>query len=368
MPVQRTPPFRAEHVGSLLRPRELKDAFRDFHEKRIDDATFRDIQDRCIREAVAMQEDVGLQSITDGEFRRGSWFAGFVDAVDGLTTRAAAFDFRDNAGGTAKFETAYVDGKLRRRRGITTEEFLFVQSITGRTPKITLPTPSLVHFLRGDQTVNRAVYPDLDAFWADLIAIYREELRDLAALGCRYVQLDEVPCAMLCDPALRTSLQERGIDPGALLEKYIWAANQVTESRPAGMTIGMHLCRGNYKGRWMAEGGYEPVAEKLFNDVTVDAFFLEYDTERAGGFEPLRLMPKNKTVVLGLVSSKTPALEPLDVLKRRVEEASRYVALDMLCISPQCGFASSVGGNPLTIEDERAKLRRVVETAAAIWG
>jgi 5-methyltetrahydropteroyltriglutamate--homocysteine methyltransferase len=368
MPTDRAPPFRAEHIGSLLRPRELKDAFRDFHEKRIDNAAFGAIQDRCIREAVALQEDAGLQSITDGEFRRGSWFAGFVDAVEGLTTRAAAFDFRDNVGGTAKFETAYVDGKLRRRRGITTAEFSFVSSITKRTPKITLPTPSLVHFLRSDQTVNRAVYPDLDAFWADLIEIYRDELQDLAALGCRYVQFDEVPCAMLCDPTLRASLQRRGIDPGALLDKYIWAANQVTERRPHGMTIGMHLCRGNYKGRWMAEGGYEPVAEKLFNDVKVDAFFLEYDTERAGGFEPLRLMPANKTVVLGLVSSKSPVLEPVDALKRRVEEASRYVPLERLCISPQCGFASSVGGNPLTIDDERAKLRRVVEAAAAIWG
>jgi 5-methyltetrahydropteroyltriglutamate--homocysteine methyltransferase len=362
------PPFRADHVGSLLRPRELKDAFRDFHGGRIDKDAFRAIQDRCIRAAVAMQEEVGLQSITDGEFRRGSWFLGFVEAIEGLTTREAAFDFRDSAGGSAKFETAYVEAKLRRRRGITTDEFSFVRAITKQCPKITMPTPSLVHFLRGDQTVSRAAYPDLDEFWADLIAIYRQELHELAALGCRYLQLDEVPCAMLCDPNLRASLKDAGANPEALLEKYVWAANEVAAGRPAGMTIAMHLCRGNDKGRRMAEGGYEPVAERLFNDVAVDAFFLEYDTERAGGFEPLRLMPKNKAVVLGLVSSKTPALEPVDMLKRRIDEASRYVALERLCISPHCGFASSVGGNPLTLEEERAKLRRVVETADAVWG
>ena len=251
-------------------------------------AAFREVQDRCIREAVALQEDAGLQSITDGEFRRGSWFLGFVDAIEGLTTKAAPFDFRDARGGTATFETAYVEGKLKRRRGITTDEFSFVRSITRRTPKITIPAPSLVHFLRGDRTISRSAYPDLDEFWADLIAVYQEELRDLGALGCRYVQLDEVPCAMLCDANIRASIEAAGIDTNKLLDSYIKAANQAMTPRPAGMTIAMHLCRGNYKGRWMAEGGYAPIAEKLFNEVAVDAFFLEYDSERAGGFEPLR--------------------------------------------------------------------------------
>ena len=361
------PPFRAEHVGSLLRPQELKDAFREFHRGRIDQAAFCVIQDRCIRDVVALQEEVGLYAITDGEFRRGSWFGGFIEAVEGLTTADAPFEFQDGAGGTMSFQTAAVGSKLKRVCGITTDEFAFVHSLTKRTPKVTMPTPSLMHFLGGDKTVSRAAYPDIEEFWTDLIAIYREELRALAALGCRYVQLDEVPCAMLCDPNLRRSLKDRGADPDALLETYIWAVNQITTQRPAGMTIGMHLCRGNYKGRWMAAGGYEPVAERLFNETAVDAFFLEYDTDRAGGFEPLRLMPADKLVVLGLVSSKTPKLESIADLKRRIDEASRYVPADRLAISPQCGFASSVGGNPLTIEDERAKLRRVVEVAEAVW-
>jgi 5-methyltetrahydropteroyltriglutamate--homocysteine methyltransferase len=362
------PPFRAEHLGSLLRPQKLKEAFRDFHGGRLDQTAFRAIQDCSISEAVALQEEVGLQSITDGEFRRGSWFLGFVDAVEGLTTRDAPFEFHDGSGGSARFQTAYVEAKLKRVRGITTDEFSFIRSVTERMPKITMPTPSLVHFLRGDRTVSRTAYPDPDEFWADLIAVYQEELQALAALGCRYVQLDEVPCAMLCDPNLRASVAQAGADPNSLLETYIWAANQVMAQRPPGMTIAMHLCRGNYKGRWMAEGGYEPVADRLFNDVAVDAFFLEYDTDRAGGFEPLRFVPESKKVVLGLISTKTPTLEPMDLVRRRVDQASRYIPLERLCISPQCGFASSVGGNPLTIADERAKLRRVVEIADAIWG
>jgi 5-methyltetrahydropteroyltriglutamate--homocysteine methyltransferase len=361
------PPFRAEHVGSLLRPQELKDAFRDFHGGRIEAGKFHEIQDRCIRQAVALQEEVGLQSITDGEFRRGSWFLGFVEAIEGLTTKDAPFQFHDGAGGSAKFQTAFVDGKLKRRRGITTGEFSFVRSLTSRTPKVTIPSPSLVHFLRGDITVDRTVYPDIDVFWSDLVSVYREELAELARLGCTYVQLDEVPCAMLCDPKLRESLRAAGIDPGKLLDAYVSAANEIAVRRPPGMTIAMHLCRGNYKGRWMAEGGYEPVAERLLQGVGVDAFFLEYDSERAGDFEPLRYMPSDKTVVLGLISSKTPELEPVDVLRRRVEQASRYVPLERLCISPQCGFASSVGGNPLTIDDERRKLARTVEVARLIW-
>jgi methionine synthase II (cobalamin-independent) len=359
------PPFRADHVGSLLRPQVLKDAFRDHHAGKLSDAEFRVIQDRCIRAAVAMQEEVGLQSITDGEFRRGSWFLGFVEAIDGLTTRDAPFCF--HGGGQAKFQTAYVEGKLRRRRGITTDEFSFLRAATGRTQKITMPAPSLVHFLGGGATVNRTAYPDLDEFWTDLTAIYAEELAELGRLGCTYVQLDEVMCAMLCDPALREAATTAGEDPDALLDAYIAAANRAIAGRPAGMTVAMHLCRGNYKGQWMAAGGYEPVAEKLFNGVAVDAFFLEYDSERAGGFEPLRFMPPDKTVVLGLVSSKTAELESLDALRRRIDAASRFVPPERLGISPQCGFASSVGGNPLSMDDQRRKLARVVEAAEAVW-
>jgi 5-methyltetrahydropteroyltriglutamate--homocysteine methyltransferase len=360
-----SPPFRADHVGSLLRPQALKDASRDIRNGAIGKNQFTEVLERSIREAVALQEEVGLQSITDGEFRRGSWFLGFVEAVEGLTTRDAAFEF--HGGDQAKFQSAYVEAKLRRVRGIATDEFTFLRTVTKRTPKVTLPAPSLVHLLRGDATVSREAYPNMDEFWADLVAVYREEIADLGRLGCTYVQLDEVPCAMLCDPAVRASLVASGTDPQSLLDAYIAAANQAVAARPAGMTIAMHLCRGNYKGQWMAEGGYEPVAEKLFNGIAVDALFLEYDTERAGGFEPLRFMPDDKTVVLGLVSTKTPHLEPADSLVRRIEEASRYVPLKRLCLSPQCGFASSVGGNPVSVDDERRKLARVVEVAQRVW-
>jgi 5-methyltetrahydropteroyltriglutamate--homocysteine methyltransferase len=362
------PPFRADHVGSLLRPQKLKDAFRDFYSGRLDAGRFNDIQNECIVDAVAMQKEVGLKSITDGEYRRGSWFLGFVEAVEGLTTKDALFDFHDAQGGVAKFQTAYVDGRLKRTKGITTNEFAFVNRLKAGTPKVTMPTPSLVHFFRGDETVDRSVYPDLEEFWSDLIGIYQDEFRALADLGCTYVQLDEVPCAMLCDPNVRQIASSHGLEPDALLTRYIGAVNEIVASRPSGMTIAMHLCRGNYKGRWMAEGGYEPVAERLFSQTGVDAFFLEYDSDRAGGFEPLRFMPAGKTVVLGLVSSKTPVMEAQDTLRRRIDEAAKFVPLDRLAISPQCGFASSVGGNPLTSDDQRRKLQLVVDTAEAVWG
>ncbi len=360
--------FRADHVGSLLRPQELKDAFREFHFGKIDDAKFMEIQNRCIRDAVKLQEDVGLRSITDGEFRRGSWFFGFVQAVDGLTTRDSIFSFHDATGGNAAFQTAYVEHRLKRTRGITTHEFGFLRGMTRETPKVTMPAPSLVHFFRLDRAVDSSVYPDRQQFWSDLITVYREELQALAALGCRSVQLDEVPIAMLCDPKIRDAVKAAGADPEQLLGTYIDAINRIVDGRPAGMTIALHLCKGNYKGQWMAEGGYDAISERLFNDAAVDAFFLEFDTARAGGFEPLRHLPRTKNVVLGLISSKVAQLEPLDDLRRRVEEAGRCVSLDQVGVSPQCGFASSVGGNPLSIEDERRKLARVVELAHAIWG
>jgi 5-methyltetrahydropteroyltriglutamate--homocysteine methyltransferase len=360
--------FRADHVGSLLRPQELKNAFRDIGRSTITQDQFAEIMDDSIRDAIRMQTDAGLKSITDGEFRRGSWFYGFVQAVDGLTVKDSLFDFRDSSGGHATFQTAYVEGKIRRTRGITTDEFSFVKSSTGLTPKVTMPTPSLVHFFRLDQAMDRSVYPDVEEFWDDLIAVYRQELAALAALGCRSVQLDEVPIAMMCDPNIRAQVQKGGIDPAVLLDTYIAAINAIARHRPAGMTIAMHLCKGNYKGHWMAEGSYEAVSEKLFNEVDVDTFFLEYESERAGSFEPLRHVPKSKNVVLGLVSSKTPKLEELDTLRRRVEEAARFISLDQAGVSPQCGFASSVGGNPLSIDDERRKLQRVTELAHAVWG
>jgi 5-methyltetrahydropteroyltriglutamate--homocysteine methyltransferase len=364
----KSPPFRAEHVGSLLRPNELKAAFRDVAQGKIDQPAFDEIQNRCIRDAIAMQESVGLDVITDGEFRRGSWFYGFVQAVEGLTTKDAIFDFHDSSGARATFQAPYVTAPIRRTRGITTEEFAFMRAATSRTPKVTMPTPSCMHFFRGNDSVSRDAYRHMEDFWNDLFAVYRAEIAALAALGCNYVQLDEVAIAMLCDAKIRAAVSAAGLDPERLLETYVSAINLCVAAKPAGMTVGLHLCKGNYKGHWMAEGSYEAVSEQLFGATDVDVYFLEYESERAGGFEPLRHVPKNKKVVLGLISSKRPELEPLDMLRRRVDEATKFVALDQLGVSPQCGFASSVGGNPLSLDDERRKLARVVELADAVWG
>jgi len=359
------PPFRAEHIGSLLRPRSLKDAVKARAAGTLDEAGFARAVDDAVIDAIRLQEEVGLPVVTDGEFRRGSWFLGFVDGVEGLTTRPSLFQF---SGAHAAWECPYAEDKIRRTRGITTDEFAFVAKHTDRMPKVTLPSPSAMIFWRGDDSADRSAYPDMDAYYDDLAKIYREELAALAALGCRYVQLDEVPIAMLCDPAVQASVRERGDDPEAMLSQFVDLINAALADRPAGMTVGMHLCRGNYKGQWMAQGGYDPVARHLFQRATVDAFFLEYDSERAGGFEPLAEMPDDKMVVLGLVTTKVPDSPPADQLKRRVEEASRFMPLDRLAVSPQCGFASSVGGNPVTEADERSKLRLVVEVAQSVWG
>lgn len=362
------PPYRAEHVGSLLRPRALKDAFRDSAAGKIDARAFAAIQDRCIRDAVRMQEDVGLRVVTDGEFRRGSWFFGFVEAVDGLTVGDALFDFHDDKGGRAEFQTTYVSGKIRRARGIATGEFGFVKSVARATPKVTMPAPSVTHFFRAHDAFDRKAYASEEAMWDDLIGVYREEVAALAAMGCTYLQLDEVPIAMIGSEAVRAKLAAAGLAPEKLLDRYIRAINAAIADRPSSMVVGAHLCQGNYKGRWMSEGGYDWVAERLFNETMVDAFFLEYDSARAGTFAPLRFLPAGKVAVLGLVSSKTPVLEPKDRLKRRIEEAARHVPLERLALSPQCGFASSVAGNPVSEDDQRRKLALVVETAREIWG
>ena len=361
-------PNRAEHVGSLLRPRELKDAFRAHSEGKLDDRGLRAVQDRAIRAAVALQEDAGLGSITDGEFRRLAWSTGFVWALDGLDPRDSLFEFRDDSGDVIRWQTCHAARPIRRTRGITLEEFEFVRHLTARDVKVTMPAPSFLHFFRGRDCADPAVYPDLAAFWQDLVAVYRAEIADLVRRGATYLQIDEVPLAMLCDDEVRERVRARGEDPDELVGTYVDAVNRAIAERPASMTVGMHLCRGNLRGHWMASGGYEAIAERVFNEVRVDAFFLEYDTARAGDFSPLRFVPQDKRVVLGLVSTKTPALESHDSLMRRLDEAARFVALERLGISPQCGFASTIGGNPLTEEHERAKLRRVVEVAERVWG
>ncbi|MBI4463265.1 MAG: 5-methyltetrahydropteroyltriglutamate--homocysteine S-methyltransferase [Acidobacteria bacterium] len=367
-PAKINPPFRADHIGSLLRPPELLEAFRSFHAGTLSVEAFRVIQDQCIREVVRLQEDVGLQPITDGEFRRGSYFSHFIEAISGMIAEESLFTFTDQSGQRFKYGAPHTASKLQRTSGISTEEFRFLKETTKQTPKLAMPSPSTMHFWRGRQGVDRAAYPEEEEFFQDLIRIYREELAELYALGARYIQMDEVPLAMLCDPDLREAVRGRGDNPEKLLEKYIEITNAVLQGRPAQVTVAMHLCRGNYKAKWLAQGGYDAIADSLFNRIQVDAYLLEYDTPRAGDFAPLKYLPAHKTVVLGLMSTKTPQLESLDSLKKRVDEAGKYVPLERLAISPQCGFATSVGSVPMTPEAQRNKLRLLVQAAKEIWG
>jgi 5-methyltetrahydropteroyltriglutamate--homocysteine methyltransferase len=361
------PPFRADHVGSLLRPPELRQAFKRRAAGEIDDAGFARIQDDCIRAAVRMQEDVGLQVVTDGEFRRASYWERFVERIQGFGLRPAVLTFRDDHGHEVGFMVPYATGKVRRSQPIAVDEFAFLRGATNATPKITLPSPSTLHFYRFTDYADPAAYRSLDDFFADVAEVFAREIAALGEAGCRYAQIDEVAIALLCDPAIRAKVASSGGDPDRLVGLYIEAINRAVAGRPADMMVGVHMCRGNYRGHYLGAGGYESVAEWFFAGTEVDHFLLEYDTPRAGDFRPLRFVPKQKAVVLGLVSSKTPVLESLDMLKRRTEDASRHIDLDRLAISPQCGFASSVAGNPLTEEDERAKLALVVAAARAIW-
>ena len=362
------PPFRADHVGSLLRPVRLRQAFRRHAGGELDDEEFRRIQDESIRDAVRLQQEAGLAVVSDGEFRRGSYWSRFVELTDGLGVRDAQFRFRDEHGHEQSFTAPYVEARLRRRRPIALDEFEFLREVATATPKVTLPSPSTMHFWRGRGYAEPGLYADPAAFFGDLAAIYRAEIEDLGRAGCRYVQLDEVALAMLCDADARDQVKADGADPDALADLYVEAINQAVAGHPAEMAVGVHVCRGNFKGKYLAEGGYDSVAEKLFQRAQVTHFLLEFDTPRAGDFAPLRFVPKDKGVVLGLVSSKLAELEPLERLRRRIEEAARHIDLDRLAISPQCGFASTVAGNPVTEEVERAKLARVVETARAVWG
>ena len=362
------PPFRADHIGSLLRPSALRHAFRQHAAGEIGAAEFKRIQDDAIRGVIRLQHEAGLGVVTDGEFRRGSYWSRFVELTDGLTVREAVFKFRDDHGHEQAFTAPHVIGKAARRQPITLDEFTFLREASPAVAKITLPSPSTMHFWRGRHYTDHGVYADAAAFFRDLAAVYRAEIADLARAGCRYVQLDEVALAMLCDPAARERVAADGTDPDALASLYIDAINQAVADRPPELVVGVHMCRGNFKGKYLAEGGYESVAEALFQQAAVNHFLLEFDTPRAGDFAPLRFVPKGKGVVLGLLSSKTASLEPLDLLRRRIDDAARHIELDRLAVSPQCGFASTVAGNPLTEADERAKLARVVETARAVWG
>ena len=367
MSAQGRPPFRADHVGSLLRPSALRHAFRRHAAKEMDDVEFSALQDQCIRDVVALQEEVGLQVVTDGEFRRGSYWGRFVERTQGFEIKPASFKFRDDSGHEVDFTAPYAKGKIGRAQPLALDEFMFLRDVTKLTGKITLPAPSTMHFYRCNDFADRAAYPEAETFFADLAKIFREEIAALAKAGCRYIQLDEVAVALLCDPAISAQITQVGSNPDRLVGFYIDSINQAIAQCPADVVIGVHMCRGNFKGHYLGAGGYESVAERFFADTNVNHFLLEYDTPRAGDFAPLRFVPKNKGVVLGLVSSKTPVLESIDQLKRRTEEATRYIDLDKLAISPQCGFASTVAGNPLTEEDERAKLALVVKFANTIW-
>jgi 5-methyltetrahydropteroyltriglutamate--homocysteine methyltransferase len=367
-----TPPFRADHVGSLLRPPELLEARRRHRAGEIDVDTLREVEDRSIRDVVRLQEDAGLQSATDGEFRRTSWHMDFIYSLEGIdpTDEKLAVHFH-NEDGDLDFETPALSVHDRVRLGETifADAFTFLRTTVSKaTPKLTIPSPSMVHYRGGRAAIDQEVYPDLQPFWDDLTSAYAEQIRRVAELGCTYLQLDDTSLAYLNDPAQRAWIAEQGADAEHQHEQYIRNLNAALKDRPADMRVTTHMCRGNYRSSWAAEGGYDFVAEALFSELQVDGFFLEYDDERSGGFEPLRFVPPGKQVVLGLVTTKRGELEDKDTLKRRVDEASKFVPLEQLCLSPQCGFSSTVEGNALSIDEEIAKLRLVVETAQEIWG
>jgi 5-methyltetrahydropteroyltriglutamate--homocysteine methyltransferase len=366
------PPFRADHVGSLLRPPALKKARQDRSEGRISAQELRSLEDAAIRKVVAQQEQVGLQSITDGELRREDFYTDFfVRGLGGVEVRmeSTAAYFVDHEGRKIPVPWAQVVSRMQWREPIYADHFRFLQSATKRTPKVTVPSPIILHFTSGSAALRKGAYPDLDLFWADIIDAYQKEMRSLYDAGCRYLQVDDPPMATLCNEKFQNMVQARGDDPRYLLnDLYPEIINRAFANRPTSLHLAMHLCRGNNQSGWFTEGGYDSIAEVLFNKINVDSYFLEYETSRAGTFEPLRLVPKHKTVVLGLVSSKLPQLESKDLLKRRIDEASRYIELDQLALSPQCGFASSTEGNHLTEEQQMAKLRLVVEVANEVWG
>jgi 5-methyltetrahydropteroyltriglutamate--homocysteine methyltransferase len=367
------PPFRGDHVGSLLRPARVHQAREDFAADRLDASGLREVEDDAIREVVARQESIGLQSATDGEFRRASWHMDFIYQLDGISKEAGHLAVKFfNEEGEIEFTPAalHVDGKLGVSSTIFGDDFRFLrETVTTTVPKLTIPSPSMVHYRGGKAAVDESVYPELDAFWADLTAAYAEEVRRLGELGCSYLQFDDTSLAYMNDPHQREYVASIGGDPERQHVEYIRHINEALADRPEGMSITTHMCRGNFRSSWAAEGGYDFVAEALLNDLQVDGFFMEWDDERSGGFEPLRFLPRgDKHVVLGLVTTKRGALESKDELKRRIEEAARYAPIEQLCLSPQCGFSSTVEGNVLTEDEQWAKLRLIVEVAEEVWG
>ncbi len=364
------PPFRADHVGSLLRPSALLEAREQWKAGKLAKNQLAKLEDAAVREAVALQESVGLESITDGDYRRDHWWVDFVSAIGGVKISGGLPVKFHNEGGDIEYAPprAEVTAKLTRPTGISTEHFRFLKAATASTAKQCVPSPTIVHFRGGRSAVSHDAYPEMDAFFADLARVYNEEFRALAELGCEYLQIDDTNFAFLCDPALRDNTRKLGEDPDRLPLTYAKLINDSIAGLRPKMTVCVHLCRGNHESSWVADGGYEPVAETLFNALDVDGFFLEYNSPRAGDFKPLRFVPTGKKVVLGLITTKNAALENADDVRRRIDEAAKILPLDQLCLSPQCGFASTKLGNKLTVEDEKAKLGLVVDLAHKVWG
>jgi 5-methyltetrahydropteroyltriglutamate--homocysteine methyltransferase len=363
------PPFRADHVGSLLRPPELKRAREEFKGGKLSRASLTEVENASIRKAVALQEAAGLQSVTDGEFRRAFWHVDFLTGFDGIVATQGQYALKFHGEGGAESETKsmmVVTGKVKRTRPVMVEHFRFLKSTTKKTAKLCIPAPTYLHMRGGRRVVNAEAYPDVEEFWSDITLAYRQEIAELAAAGLQYLQIDDVSFACLCDEGIRGQVKRDGEDPARLPSKYAAVITDLLKDRPKTMAVTMHTCRGNHASMWMAEGGYDAVAEAVFQ-TGVDGFFLEYDTARAGGFAPLRFVPKGKKVVLGLISTKTPVLEKKESLKRRIDEAAKYIPLENLCLSPQCGFASSEVGNQLTEDDQKRKLELAVQVAREVW-
>ena len=360
------PPFRADHVGSLLRPQRLHDAREKKANGEITDVDLRAVEDDCIREAIKGQEKVGIKAITDGEFRRSAWHYDFLCSLEGIDESAPHQGPTFQAG--QSINSLEVKSKIKNPKGVMIDHFRFLKENTKETPKFCIPSPSLAYHRGGRSLIDQTIYPDLEEFWEDLCAAYQNELQFLYDEGCRYLQLDDTTFAMLCDPKVRAQMLDRGDDPVELIRTYARGIAKALEQRPDDMIVSVHMCRGNYKSSWIAEGGYDVVAEDMFAGVPVDGFFMEYDTDRAGDFEPLRYAPRDTIVVLGLVSSKLAEIEQKDDLKRRVDEAAQFVPIENLCLSPQCGFASMAVGNLISEDDQWRKLELCAETAEEIWG
>jgi methionine synthase II (cobalamin-independent) len=370
MSARAKPPYRADHVGSFLRPTELLAAREKQKKGEITKEQLRAVEDTAIRGIIKFQEDLGLTGITDGEFRRTYFHIDFLEQLDGVETKGGLTAHFHSAKGDIDFAppVLHVTGKVKHSKPIQVRDFEFLKSVTKKVPKVTIPSPTMLHFRGGRGAISREAYPRMEDFFTDVAKAYQEEIAALAAAGCTYLQLDDTNLAYLCDPKMREGARSRGDDPDELPRMYARLINDAISKRPSTMTVCTHLCRGNFKSAWVAEGGYEPVAEVLFNELKVDGYFLEYDDPRSGDFRPLRFVPKDKTVVLGLVSSKVGELESKDTIKRRIDEAAKFAPLDQFCLSPQCGFSSTVHGNEIVREAQASKLRMILEIAREVWG